>query len=157
MKGTNVGAFITSRLAIDPNTVGAGVGGAAVEQVGPSFDRTAYKPLHLSGKLQVGYVATLASGHTMSITAGMRHCDTSGGSYTDIDTASGVAAVTANNDGSAVRGVLEVDVNLIGAKEFLKARLTPVMSHSGVDSIKLGGILALGGGEDAAPATLTAL
>jgi len=157
MQGTDIGAFITSRLGLDANTVGAGFGGAGTEQVGPAFDRTAYTPLHLSGKLQVSYTATLASGNTASFVAGVRHCDTSGGSYEDLPSASGVVSITANDDGSAVRGVLEVDVNLIGAKEFLKARATPVMSASGVDRVAFAAILALGGGEDAAPATLTAL
>lgn len=154
-KSNNVGAFITSKLALDNQSVGAGVGGSGTPVNGNVFDRLGVRNLHLSGKLQLGYKFTGASGHTATLAWALRDSDSSGGTYTNVVTstpgahpASGSSTITAANDGSAVRGVVEVDVDLMGAKQYLRPTVTPTMSHSGVDTISLSGIWALGGGEE---------
>ena len=151
----NIGAFITSKLALDNTSVGAGVGGSGTPVNGNVFDRLANRNLLLSGKLQLGYKFTGASGHTASVAWAIRDSVESGGTYGNIERsspaahpASGVSTITANDDGTAVRGVVEVDVDLMGAKEFLRAVVTPTLSASGVDSLTLSGIWALGGGEE---------
>lgn len=149
MVNTNIGAYITSRLAMDNITYGAGAAAPALT-AGNALDRQAAGlPTHLSGKAQFGYKATLASGHTASATFALQHADSEGGQYADIEGASGSVSLTALDSGAAQRGVAELDVNLIGAKEFVKTRFTPVMSHSGTDTIAVAGVLALGGGETA--------
>lgn len=154
-RSDNIGAFITSKLALDNTTVGAGVGGSGTPINGNVFDRLGVRNLHLSGKLQIGYKATLASGHSATIDWAVRNSDTSGGTYTNVVTsspsrhpASGQASISANDDGTAVRGVVEVDLDLLGAKEFLRGVVTPTLSASGVDTLTLCGVWALGGGEE---------
>lgn len=145
----NIGAYITSRLAMDNATFGAGAL-APAQTAGVAFERTAVRPLHLSGKAQFGYKATLASGHSASFTFAMQHADQDSG-YVDIEGASGSVSLAALDSGAAFRGVAALDVDLIGAKAFVKTRFTPVMSHSGTDVIAVCGVLALGGGEDIPP------
>jgi len=151
----NIGAYITSKLALDNTSVGAGVGGSGTPISGNVFDRLAHRNLLLSGKLQLGYKFTGASGHTATVAWAIRDSSESAGTYTNVITstpgahpASGSSTITAADDGSAVRGVIEVDIDLMGAKEFLKPIITPTLSASGVDSLTLSGIWALGGGEE---------
>lgn len=154
-RSDNIGAFITSKLALDNTTVGAGVGGSGTPVNGNVFDRLAVRNLHLSGKLQLGYKFTGASGNSAIVAWAVRDSLTSGGTYGNIERsspaahpASGSTTITANNDGTAVRGVIEVDVDLLGAKEFLRAVVTPTLSASGVDTLQLCGVWALGGGDE---------
>src|SRR5688572_20973949 len=118
-KSNNVGAFITSKLALDNTSVGAGVGGSGTPVNGNVFDRLSVRNLHLSGKLQLGYKFTGASGNSATVAWALRDSDASGGTYTNVVTstpgahpASGSSTITAANDGTAVRGVIEVDVDL---------------------------------------------
>lgn len=150
----NIGAFITSELALDSTTVGAGVGGSGTPVNGNVFDRLASRNMHLSGKLQLAYKFTGASGHTATVAWAVRDSDASGGTYANVDQStpaehpsSGSSTITANNDGSAVRGVVEVDVDLQGANRYLRPTVTPTLSHSGVDTLNLTGVWALGGSE----------
>ena len=154
-KSNNVGAFITSKLALDNKSVGAGVGGSGTPVNGNVFDRLGVRNLHLSGKLQLGYKFTGASGNSATVGWALRDSDASGGTYTNVITstpgahpASGSSTITANDDGTAVRGVIEVDVDLMGAKQFLRPTVTPTLSASGVDSLQLCGVWALDGGEE---------
>lgn len=145
----NIGAYITSRLALENATYGAGAGLPATDAV--AIERTAKRPLHQSGKLQVGYKATLASGHTASFVYGLTHADQDS-SYVNVTGASGVTSLTGLNSGAAVYGVAELDVNLVGVKSFMKARFgPPVMSHSGTDVIEICAMWVLGGGETIPP------
>lgn len=145
----NIGAYITSRLAIENGSYGAGFGLPAADLV--AIDRSAVRPTHLSGKLQVGYKATLASGHTASFVYGLTHADQDSG-YVNVTGASGVTSLAGLNSGAAFYGVAELNVDLMGVKKFMKARFgPPVMSHSGTDIIEITGIWALGGGETIPP------
>lgn len=144
-QSNNIGAYITSRMAMDQKKYGAG-NLAPAETAGVDFDRTSVRPLHLSTKVQFGYKATLASGHTASFMYGLKH-SSDDVTYDDIEGASGSTSLTANDDGSAIYGVAELDVDLMQAKAWLRSRFTPVMSHSGTDVIDVCGIYALGGGE----------
>jgi hypothetical protein len=153
-KSNNVGALITSELAVDPTTVGAGVGGSGTPINGNDYERTAVRNVHLSGKLQIAYKYTGASGHSASIAWAIRD-SADDVSYVNADIgqeslhpASGSSTITANDDGTAVRGVIEVDVDLIGVKKYLRPVVTPTLSHSGVDTLSLAGVWALGGGDE---------
>jgi len=156
----NIGAYITSKLALDNTTVGAGVGGSGTPVNGNVFDRLGVRNLHLSGKLQLGYKFTGASGNSAIVSWAIRDSDASGGTYANVDQStpaehpsSGSTTITANDDGTAVRGVVEVDVDLMGANSFLRATVTPTLSASGVDTLQLSGIWALGGGDELPAAT----
>lgn len=158
----NIGAYITSKLALDNTTVGAGVGGSGTPVNGNVFDRLGVRNLHLSGKLQMGYKFAGASGHTATIAWAIRDSDASGGTYANVDQStpaehpsSGSSTITANDAGAGtpVRGVVEVDVDLMGANSFLRATVTPTLSHSGTDTLTLCGVWALGGGDELPAAT----
>ncbi len=145
----NIGAYVTTRLAMENLSVGAGFGLPAADMV--AIQRTAKRPLHQSGKLVIGYKATLASGHTASFVYGLTHADADTG-YANVEDASGVTSLTALNSGAAFYGTAELDVNLAGVKAWMKARFgPPVMSHSGTDVIELTGMWVLGGGETIPP------
>jgi hypothetical protein len=153
MLGTDVGAFIASKYALDRSLFGTGVGNPG-DLDGPTIDRFAKRPLHLSGKIQAGWKATMASGHTLTVTVKLRH-STDDSTYTDVDGASGVTVISALNAGGAQRGVVEQDVNLIGCHQYIKVRVTPVLSASGSDAAEVFGLLAVGGGETVPPVETT--
>jgi len=148
-QSNNIGAYFTSKLALDPTNFGAGYGNIS-QQNGNSFDRDGTRPQLHSGKYQFGVKYTLASGHTASFVYGMQD-SADDSTFADIAGASGVTSLTALNAGTAQRAVMELDVDLTGVRRYVRPRLTPVMSHSGTDVISLAGVLALGGGSDVPP------
>lgn len=153
MLGTNIGAYVTSRFALTRTLLGVGVGNPGATD-GAEIDRFLKRPLHMSAKLVIGYKATMASGHTLVLTCKARG-KASGGAYADLNTGT-APTITANNDGSAVTGTVEVDVNLIGAPQYLQGRVTPVLSASGSDVAEVWGAWVFGGGETIPPAETTA-
>lgn len=148
MLGTNIGAYITTRFALDRTAFGAGVGNLGNTD-GVKIDRTAVRPLHVSGKLQIGYKLTMASGTSASLTSTLRHSTSENGTYDTLETTT--ETINANNDGSAVQGVLELDVNLIGARAWIQARVSGTLSASGVSVAEVFGLLTVGGGETIPP------
>lgn len=148
MLGTNIGGYITTKFGLKRTLFGVGVGNL-VDTDGSAIDRLAHRPLHLSGKLQVGYRLTMASGQSCVVNGSVRDSDAASGTYADL--ATGSATVTANDDGSAVEGVLEVDVNLIGAKQYLKTRASATLTASGSSVGEVFALLTVGGGETIPP------
>lgn len=148
MLSTNIGAYITTRFAIANTAVTAGT---LANTDGVKIDRTAVRPLHLSGKLQIGYSLTIPSGQSSVITASVRHAETENGAYATIATAN--VEVVGLNDGSEQTGVVEVDVNLIGAHAWLQNRVS-VAPGDGTGSGVTGavfGLFTVGGGETIPP------
>jgi hypothetical protein len=148
MLGTNVGAYITSRFALARSLFGVGVGNPGALD-GSVITRTDKRPLHLSGKLIVGWKLTMPSGASCAITTVPR-VSSDNNTYTDHGDAN-VTTVTALNSGAAQEGTIEVDVNLIGAPAYLKARTTPVLSASGSSVGEVFAVWAFGGGETIPP------
>lgn len=144
MLGTNIGAYITTKFALARTAFGVGVGNLGNTD-GVKIDRTAVRPLHVSGKLQIGYKLTMASGESCALTAAVRHATTENGAYADLET--GAFTIQANDDGSAVVGVAEVDVDLIGARAWLQSRVAATLTASGSDAAEVFGLLTVGGGE----------
>lgn len=141
----NIGAYICSRVALDPATVGAGVGGAGTGANGASIDRFAKRPLHQSGKLQIIAVApSLTSGNTASVFGEVQH---SSDDNTYVTVASGVLTLTGQLGTPTQRGVLEVNFNAVGLHRYVRGRATPALSASGTNTLKYGGAFAFGGGE----------
>ena len=149
MLGTNVGGYLTTKFALDRTTFGAGVGNPGALD-GEAINRTAVRPLHISGKLQIGYDLTMPSGTSCAFGLKIRHSDDDI-TYEDLDGASGDETVNALDSGAAQKGVVELDVNLIGAKQYIKARVTPVLTASGSSTAEIFGLLTVGGGETIPP------
>ena len=141
----NIGAFITSTFALQRTAFGAGVGNLAATD-GQAFQRTAYRPLHLSGKLVIGWKATIASGQSMSMFAQMKDSP-DGITYTALTGGSGSTTITGLDSGAAQVGTFEVDVNLIGADAYLRPTVQASLTPSGVSVAEIFGTLIQGGGE----------
>lgn len=146
----NVGAYITTVFALQRTAFGVGVGNLAATD-GEVFQRTTKRPLHLSGKLVVQYKATLASGKSLTIVSTLK------------DSADGVtyAAQTTQTDvingldsGAVQKGTVEMDVNLVGAKDYIRPTIQGTLTASGSDTAEVSAVLILGGGETVIPATL---
>ena len=149
MLSTNIGAYITTKFGLERTASGAGQGGNVGAQDGTVIDRTATRPLNLSAKFAVGWQAIIASGNTLAITVQPRVSDDDV-TYENFGDPV-VETITGLNAGGEQRGTVEVDVNLIGAPQYLRARVTPVLSASGVDVAEVFGTWVLGGGETIPP------
>lgn len=145
MLSTNIGAYLTTKFALQRTPSGAGQGGNIGATDGEAYNRTAVRPLHLSAKAAVGYKTTLASGNTLAITVQPR-ASSDGITYEDFGDPV-ITTVTGLGGGPVQKGTVECDVNLIGAPAYLKLRVTPVLSASGVDTAEVFGTWVLGGGE----------
>jgi hypothetical protein len=99
--------------------------------------------------LVVGYETTLASGNTLAITVQPRQ-SSDGDTYENLGDAV-VETITGLGGGPKQTGTVEVDVNLIGAMEYLQARVTPVLSASGTDVAEVFAVWVFGGGETIPP------
>lgn len=151
----DIGAYITTRQALDADIVGAGQGGSGDTVNGPSFHRTAFRPLHLSTKVVVPYNGTVASGATVTGHIAVQD-SADGNSWDPFDTASGSTVITGDASG-VVRGAFELDVNLLGARDYIRACFTPTLSASGTSIFSYNGVFVLGGGETLPAGPLTAL
>jgi hypothetical protein len=149
MLGTNIGAYVTSRFALQRTALGAGAGGNIGATDGTAFQRTAVRPLHISTKVVVGYKTTLASGNTLTLTAQLKDSP-DGITYSNFG-ASASSVVTGLGGGPQQVGTLELDVNLMGADKYIRPTVTPVLSASGVDTAEIFGVYILGGGETVPP------
>lgn len=132
------------------NTV---AGGAAdnVEQVGAIIDRTQHGAA-LSASLLIPYRANLAAGQSLKIGYRVEH----GADAALADTSDFVKVLPAANQvansvaGGVVTGVVKVDLDLAGAKRYIRVDVTSDLSAAGVDTSVLSVALVLGG-EDRVP------
>jgi hypothetical protein len=133
----DIGAYITTAVALDHTAIA----GSAIN--GPAYDRFAHRPLNLSTKVGVGFLATIPSGGTLTV--GFVLQDSANGSDWDpFDVASGVAVVSGLNSGAQQRGTVEFSANILGARQYIRSVVTPVLSSG---SGNVFGMYALGGGE----------
>lgn len=144
MTSRDIGAQIAGRACAAATAVAAGTGDAT-EVSGQWIDRQGF----LSAKLIVTYQAVLAEGETISIAANLQDAtDSSGTGAADFGTASADAVrATGGSGGSTERGVVEIDVDLSAARQYVRAQFTPNLSASGTDTAILSAVLVLGGAE----------
>lgn len=106
---------------------------AESEQNGLWVSRLGDNGIALSAKLIVNYTATLAAGETLSLAGNFQ--DALDGSGTGVaDYGSVVAATviaTGDSGGSTEVGTAEIDVDLSGAREFVRSQVTVSSSASG--------------------------
>jgi len=152
----NIGAhFAGLHGGIDPNTVTAGSGADNVAQNGGTIDRTALKMLHNSVKLQVPVKAVLAAGATFTGTLKIQDSadGTTWADYTYRATGatggSATKVLTGQSGGSTEHGIVELDVDLSGARVKIRGVFTPDLSASGTDTALIGPLIFnFGGGPD---------
>ena len=150
---TDIGAYIAGRFQNIVAAVAAGAGDA-VEMDGVFVDGRSYH----SAKLIVAFEAVLAAAATLSIAANLQHADDLAGTNAeDFGPAFANAIVaTGAGGGSTERGVVELNVNLIGDlvssnvavfRGFLQGQATPDLSAGSVDTADIAMVLVLGGAD----------
>ncbi len=148
------GAYLVTRNALNPVTITAGTTADAQERNGSIIDRLAFNDLILSCKVALPYNMALSTADTGTLAANFQDSDTTASTafadYADKDGSTGVSVVrtTAGPLGS----ILEFDVDLSSAKQFVRVQVTPTMSSTATDTIDVGGVLIFGGGDNIPPA-----
>lgn len=145
MHPRDIGSQITSRAAGGVNLVAAGAGDNA-EVSGPWIDRSGF----LSAKLVITYKGVLAQDETLSIAANLQDdLDGTGGDATDFgDAAANAVVATGGAGGSTEYGVVEIDVDLSGARQYVRAQFTPDLSAGATDTAVVSAVLVLGGADE---------
>lgn len=144
MISRDIGAQITGRAAGAADVTAAG-SGDNTEVSGPYIDRRGF----LSAKLVIHYKAVLQQDETISIAANLQDADSTGGSgLGDFGNAvANAVQATGGAGGSTEEGVVELDVDLSGAKQYVRAQFTPDLSASGTDTAIVSAVLILGGAD----------
>lgn len=140
----DIGAFLTGRFAGHADVTAGGAGDAAEVSSG-YIDRQGYD----SCKVIIAYEATLADTETIAVAANLQDAsDSSGTAVADYGPAL-ASAVQATSDGGGVEsGVVELDFDLTGAKQFIRLQFTPDLSAANTDTANVTGVVVLGGAEN---------
>jgi hypothetical protein len=142
--------FACSEGGIPFQAITAGAGNDNVELNGQAKDRLkAGRTLGLSGKLLILFEAVLAQDETLTVAANLQDAAASsfaGGDAADYGTAFPATVVaTGPTGGGTVRGVVELDVDLSGARQWVREQVTLNLSASGTDTVKASSCLLIGG------------
>ncbi|TCU34157.1 hypothetical protein [Rhizobium azibense] len=135
-KFLNGGAFARSARGSGNNTATAGGAGDATEVNGAYQSRMSDNGIALSAKLIVSFTATLAAGATLTFAGNFQDALTSGGSgVADFgDAVAATVVATGGAGGSTETGTFEIDVDLSGAREYIRAQITPNLSAGATDT-----------------------
>ncbi len=126
----NIGAQVKSVLAFNHDAIIAGAGNDGILQNGRGVNRAN----HLSCVLAVLVSAVLASTETVSITAQLQDSADDGVADAYADYGDPLAITEVAADGADENGEVELDVNLSGAKQWIRANITITMSAGSLDT-----------------------
>lgn len=136
----DIGAILTSAASGAVSATAAGAGDNT-EVDGPYVDRQN----HLSAKLIIHYKAVLQQGETLSIAANIQDDADGAGAGADFgDALANAVVATGGAGGSVEEGTVELDVDLSGAKQYIRAQVTPDLSASGTDTAIVTATFVLG-------------
>lgn len=146
----DIGAYITSRAGLAPVTINSDSTGAGDNQDGLVIDRlNDLGQLCLSAKAVVHGHRTGSTGKQSTLTLSVLHSDTSGSGFTAFSTDTNPADVTVGTTSTGTPSadeVIEQDVDLAGAKQFIKLRATAdFTATSSGESVALDGVVIFGG------------
>ena len=132
----NGGADARSARGSGNNAATAGGTGDATEVNGAWQSRMSKGGIALSAKLVVSFTATLAAGATLTFAGNFQDAlDAAGTGAADFGAAVPAAVVaTGGAGGSTETGTFEVDVDLSGAREFIRSQMTPNLSAASTDT-----------------------
>jgi hypothetical protein len=119
----------------DNVAVTAGGTNDATQQTGVTLDRFALN-LPLVGLLCLRYKAVLAAAATLSLAYVIEHSD-DGTNFVAYQSANASVIATGPAGGGTVRDVFKVNVDLAGAKQYVRAKYTPDMSAANTDTAEL--------------------
>lgn len=143
------GAYCRSVFQAINKTATAGGSGDATEVDGAWVDRElSGVGMAMSAKLVIAYTATFGeTGATLTFALNFQDATASDGSGSD-DFDSAVTATTAatgDSGGSTETGTFEVDIDLSGANQFIRAQITPNLSASGTDTCEWSAVIVFFG------------
>lgn len=130
----NAGAACLTAAASINNDAVAGGGGDNAEVAGAIIDLNAIGNPK-SAKLIITYVTTLTAVKTLTFAVDVDHGDASNLSDAAVLDAGFTATVVETGALTAHLGTVELDVNLSGAKRYLRANATPNLSHTDTDTV----------------------
>ncbi|WP_313669151.1 hypothetical protein [Sandarakinorhabdus sp.] len=141
----NIGSKISVARAAANTAATAGGSGDNTAVTGVIIDRAALG-WPQSAVFAVPFTTTLGATNTLSVAMTVQDGDNSG--LSDAGTfatrANGVVA-TGPGGGGTVTGVVELDVNLSGAKRYVRLNFTPDLSAANTDTAALSAVAVLGG------------
>ena len=145
VQNRSIGDVIAVRNAAGPAALVAAGAGDNTAVTGLILDRAALG-WPQSCVVCLPFTATLAAAATLTVAAVLQHGDNSGLSdaATLATIATGVQA-TGGSGGTTEQRQIEVNVNLAGAKRYLRVNLTPDLSAGSVDIARVGAVIAFGG------------
>ncbi|WP_192246076.1 hypothetical protein [Mesorhizobium silamurunense] len=134
----NGGAYCRTAFQAINKTATAGSTGDATEVDCAWVDRKGDKGIAMSAKLIITYTTALGQGNTLSFALNFQDADTIGGSGAAdyADAVSATVAATGDSGGSTETGTVEVDVDLGGAREFIRAQITPDLNRANTDTLE---------------------
>jgi hypothetical protein len=141
----NIGAWLESNLGLAPVTITAGGAGDGTAQAGPAINRVDAK----SCVVAVPHASTLATGETVDYDVRLE--DSADGSTGWADyaqpTYSGAAykAYQQAYLAGGESGIIEFDVNLEGAKAYVRAQVTATLSAGSTDTSTFAAVVTLAG------------
>lgn len=139
-----IGDKISVRRATANAAATAGGAGDNTAVTGVIIDRAALG-WPRSAVVAIPWAATLAAAQTLSLAWTLQ--DGAAANLSDAATfASGASAPVATGPGSPA-GQLEVNVDLTGARRYVRLNFTPDLSASGTDTAALSGVLVFGGAD----------
>lgn len=138
-KIANIGAHLLSTIISAGSLVAAGAGDAT-KVTGQTINRDGYG----SGVIAIAWSATLANTKTISFAVEVQ--ESSDGSSWDTAVVLQAATVAKTADSSTTfYGVVEIDENLTGRKQYVRYNITPDLNASGTDTAVWGATFVLGG------------
>ena len=147
----NIGAFIKLVRAFINTAMLAGGAGDNTLVTGLIIDRESWH-MPLSAVLGISYTTTLAEAATLTFKSLLvEHGDAANlsdaATFLTLEDATGSVIETGPTGGATVTGCKEYDIDLAGAKRYIRIKVTPDLSAADTDVAGLAGVLALEGGD----------
>lgn len=148
----NLGAMIkVLRAAANTAATAAGTGDNTAV-TGVTIDRAACK-MPLSAVVAIAFSATLAATKKLFLkSVVVEHGDASdlsdAATYLTLEDTTGTAVATGATGGSTETGCKEYDIDLSGAKRYIRIKFTPDLDATATDTAALAAVLVVGGGSE---------
>jgi hypothetical protein len=140
----DLNSLIKVRRAAANTPATAGGTGDATEVVGVAIQRSTIG-MPMGATFAVPFTATLAQTKTLSFAYTVEHSTASGSGYATLASSTGVVVATGATGGSTETGCLEIGVDLTGANDFVRIRITPDLSATGTDTAAFNAVAVFGG------------
>lgn len=143
-----IGDVLTSVNALTPNVVTAGTTDSGAAQNGNTIDRQSLGRNYLSAQIAIPVTTTLAATKTLTVAAKVQD-SADGTNFTDYGTApsSTVLGSTSSTASQTLKSAKDFNVDISSARRYVRVVVTPTLSATASDTVALGGVAVLGGGD----------